>query len=312
MIKIGVIGAGAMGENHIRNLKEMKVDLVGTADCNEERVREISKRYEINGFTSYKDLIKEGIEVATIVVPTKQHKEVAEFTISKGLDTFIEKPISDTIPNGESILKIAKQEEVKLSIGHIERFNPAIQKLKEITQKGELGEVFTIAAKRVGPYNPRIRDVGIIVDLGVHDIDVMSHILQDKVETVYATGGNKRHTFEDFATIQMKLKKGCIGTIETNWHTPHKLRTLAVVGEKGIAEVDYIKQSLITYDHEWQKQAKIEKEEPLKRELEAFLEYIKKGGNPPTSGEDALEALKVAHYSIKSYKENKVIRCNND
>ena len=108
-------------------------------------------------------------------------------------------------------------------MGHIERFNPAIQKLKELIKNDTLGKIVTMSSKRVGPYNPRIRDVGIIIDLGVHDIDIMSFLLEEKVKTVYATGGKRMHLFEDYATILMTFGNSCTGLINTNWHTLTKL-----------------------------------------------------------------------------------------
>ncbi|KYC50151.1 MAG: hypothetical protein AMQ22_01505 [Candidatus Methanofastidiosum methylothiophilum] len=165
-----------------------------------------------------------------------------------------------------------------------------------------------MSSKRVGPYNPRIRDVGIIIDLGVHDIDIMSFLLEEKVKTVYATGGKRIHPFEDFATILMTFGNTCTGLIDTNWHTPHKVRSLTVVADKGIAEVDYIEQKLILFDKEWEKDAKIERKEPLAIELDCFINYLKKNTAPPVSGEEGLHALEVAISAIDSYMNNKIIK----
>ncbi|HNV94459.1 MAG TPA: Gfo/Idh/MocA family oxidoreductase [Methanofastidiosum sp.] len=165
-----------------------------------------------------------------------------------------------------------------------------------------------MSSKRVGPYNPRIRDVGIIIDLGVHDIDIMSFLLEEKVKTVYATGGKRMHLFEDYATILMTFGNSCTGLINTNWHTPHKVRSLTIVADKGIAEVDYIDQKLVLYDKEWEKDAKIEKREPLSIELECFIKYLKKDIAPPVSGEEGLHALEVAISAIDSYTNNIIKR----
>lgn len=271
MIKIGVIGAGVMGGHHIRNLASMNIELVGISDIDKKRITELSNTYNTKGFLDYRELIKEDLDAAVVAVPTKLHKEVCNDLIKNGIDVLVEKPIADSIENAKEIIDNAKKFDVKLSVGHIERFNPAIQKLKELIKNDTLGKIVTMSSKRVGPYNPRIRDVGIIIDLGVHDIDIMSFLLEEKVKTVYATGGKRMHLFEDYATILMTFGNSCTGLINTNWHTPHKVRSLTIVADKGIAEVDYIDQKLVLYDKEWEKDAKIEKKEPLSIELECFI-----------------------------------------
>lgn len=308
MIKIGVIGAGVMGGHHIRNLASMDVELVGISDIDKKRVSELSNTFNTKSFLDYKELVKEGIDAAVVAVPTKLHKTVCDYLIENGVDILVEKPIADTVEHGKEIIDRAKKEDVKLSVGHIERFNPAIQKLKELIKNDTLGKVVTMSSKRVGPYNPRIRDVGIIIDLGVHDIDIMSFLLEEKVKTVYATGGKRIHPFEDFATILMTFGNTCTGLIDTNWHTPHKVRSLTVVADKGIAEVDYIEQKLVLFDKEWEKDAKIERKEPLTIELDCFINYLKKNTAPPVSGEEGLHALKVAISAIDSYMNNKIIK----
>lgn len=308
MIKVGVIGAGVMGGHHIRNLSSMDVELVGLSDIDKNRVKELSTTYKTKGFLDYKELVKEGIDAAVVAVPTKLHKTVCDYLIDNGVNVLVEKPIADTVENAKDMITKAKKEGVKFSVGHIERFNPAVQKLKQLIKNDTLGKVVTMSSKRVGPYNPRIRDVGIIVDLGVHDIDIMSYLLEEKVKTVYATGGKRIHPFEDFATILMTFGNSSTGLIDTNWHTPHKVRSLTVVADKGIAEVDYIDQKLVLYDKEWMKEAKIERKEPLSLELECFIEYLKKDIEPPVSGEEGLHALQVAISAIDSYVNNKIIK----
>lgn len=308
MIKIGVIGAGVMGGHHIRNLSSMDIELVGLSDIDKNRVNELSTTYKTKGFLDYKELVKEGIDAAVVAVPTKLHKTVCDYLIDNGVNVLVEKPIADTVENANDMITKAKKEGVKFSVGHIERFNPAVQKLKQLIKNDTLGKVVTMSSKRVGPYNPRIRDVGIIVDLGVHDIDIMSYLLEEKVKTVYATGGKRIHPFEDFATILMTFGNSSTGLIDTNWHTPHKVRSLTVVADKGIAEVDYIDQKLVLYDKEWMKEAKIERKEPLSLELECFIEYLKKDIEPPVSGEEGLHALQVAISAIDSYVNNKIIK----
>ena len=165
-------------------------------------------------------------------------------------------------------------------VGHIERFNPAIMALKKEVEKGKFGKIVSISATRVGPFEPRVRDVGIILDLGVHDIDLMSYLYSERVREVFATAGSVVHKFEDYASILLKFQNGNAGVIKTNWLTPHKMRSISVTGTKGIAYVDNIKSSLKIYNGLPGVEVEIEWREPLKNELEHFIECIGKDKQP--------------------------------
>jgi len=310
MINVGVIGIGSMGANHVRVYHEMslegKVKLVGISDINEKKVYDIAEKYKTKAFTDYKELIKEDLDAVNIVVPTTLHKKVAIDVINRGINTFIEKPITNTLDSANLIINSAKRKKVKLQIGHIERFNSSISKLKELIEKNELGEVVSLSAKRVGPYNPRIRDVGIILDLGAHDIDVITHLYNQRPKSVFTNAGKTIHSKEDRAIIVLNFKNHKSGIVETNWFTPHKTRTLTAVGTKGIAYVDYIEQSLRIYNHEWVKDVKIEKKEPLRLELESFVNCIENNKIPTVTGEDAKQVLEIAIAATKSAKSGKI------
>lgn len=307
-MRVGVIGVGSIGQHHVRVYTEMEgVELVGIADINKERVEELARFYKTRAYTSFQDLLDEKLDAASIAVPTTFHKEVALSAVQRGVSVLIEKPIADTIENAEEIIKVSRKNKVKLMIGHIERFNPAVARLKELISNGELGDVISISARRVGPYNPRIRDVGIIIDLATHDIDIMCYLLGERVKEVYALAGNVLHDYEDHAIIALKFGSGRSGVIETNWLTPHKVRRLTVVGSKGIAEVDYLEANLRIFTKEWIKEEKLEKEEPLKLELQHFIESVQQGKEPKVSGEDGNQVLKIAFAAMESYKAGKAI-----
>jgi UDP-N-acetylglucosamine 3-dehydrogenase len=312
MLRVGVVGVGMMGQHHVRVYSELakegKVELVGIADANFERAKELAKKYGTIPYADYHELVNENLDAVSIAVPTSLHKEVALEFIKAGTSVLVEKPIADTIENGEAIMKAAEEAGVVLAVGHIERFNPALLKLKEVVDRGELGKIVTITAKRVGPMATRIRDVGIIIDLGVHDIDIISYLFGEPVKTVYARAGNVLHPagVEDHALITLGFEEGS-GIVETNWLTPHKTRTLNVVGTGGIAYLDYIEQSLKLYNHEWIKEAKIQKKEPLRNELEHFVECVEKGKRPIVDGKAGLHALKVALLAQESAKTGKVL-----
>jgi UDP-N-acetylglucosamine 3-dehydrogenase len=306
-LRTGVIGVGVMGKNHARLYSELPgVELIGVADMNEASAHSTALNYGCKGYTDYTELLDERPDAVSIAVPTNLHKKVALDAINRGISVLVEKPFADTVENADEITEKARQEGVKLMVGHIERFNPAITRLRELIDNGLLGDIISISAKRVGPYNPRIRDVGIILDLGTHDIDIMSYICGAKIKEVYASAGSSVHTHEDHAIITLNFENGSSGVIETNWLTPHKVRTLTVVGSKGIAEVDYIEMTLRIFDEEWVRDAKIEKEEPLRREIEHFIECIRDDKEPLVSSQDGRYVLTVALAAVESSRTGKV------
>jgi UDP-N-acetylglucosamine 3-dehydrogenase len=308
MLKVGVIGAGAMGKNHIRIYSEMPgVELAGISDIDKDLVESLAQQYNTKAFTDYKEMLASGVDAVSIVVPTKMHRQVAIDAIEAGAHVLVEKPIADSVENADAIIEAAEKKGLLVMVGHIERFNPAVIKLKEIIDSGLLGKIVSISTTRVGPYNPRIRDVGVILDIGVHDIDVISYLYGTNVNQVYAVAGADIHSFEDHATIHMRLDHEFSGLVEVNWLTPHKVRKLTAVGVGGVAYLDYMDQTVELHDSGWIRKAKIEQKEPLRNELEYFIDCINTGKQPNPSGTDGKHALKVSLAAISSYKEAKMI-----
>jgi len=309
VIKVGVIGTGAMGQNHVRIYSEMEgVELAGISDVDFERVDAMATQFNTKPFTDYKEMFAEGLDAVSVVVPTKLHKQVVLDALEAGLHVLVEKPIADSIENADLMIEAAEKAGKILMVGHIERFNPAVIKLKEIMESGILGKVVSISTRRVGPYNPRIRDVGVILDIGVHDIDIISYLYGRKVNHVYAVAGADIHSFEDHASIILRLDHEFAGVVETNWLTPHKVRRLTAIGINGVAYLDYIDQTVEIHDNGWIRQAKVVESEPLKNELEHFIECASTGKAPKTCGEDGKHALEVAMAAIRSYEEEKLIK----
>jgi UDP-N-acetylglucosamine 3-dehydrogenase len=306
--RVGVIGVGAMGKHHTRLYSELEsVELVGVADVNDRAAAEVAAEYNTEAFTDGESLLKCDLDAVSIAVPTSLHKEVALKAANQGVHMLIEKPIADSQSSAEAIIAAVRRENLKLMIGHIERFNPAILKLKELISTGELGQVLSISCRRVGPFPPRIRDVGIIIDLAVHDIDAISYLYGERAQNVYAIGGNSFHTKEDHASIILLYAGNKSGIVETNWLTPHKIRKLTVTGTGGVAHADYLEQSLEIWREEAVRAVEIEKQEPLKNELEHFLHAIVHDEEPSPSGEEGKYALQVAVSAIKSYERGKSI-----
>ncbi|WP_042698098.1 UDP-N-acetylglucosamine 3-dehydrogenase [Thermococcus sp. PK] len=313
MLRVGVVGVGNMGFHHARIYSELakegKAKLVGVADANFERAKEVAEKFGTEAFGDYRKLVKE-VDAVSIAVPTSLHRQVALEFIENGVHVLVEKPIAESIESAKEIIKVAEKNNVVLMVGHVERFNPAVLKLKETIDQGMLGEIVTMNAKRVGPMVVRIADVGVIIDLAVHDIDVMSFLADSRVKEVYAKARNVKHPakVEDYALILLGFEKDVDGVIETNRLTPHKTRTLNVVGTDGIAYLDYINQSLTLYDDKWVREAKIEKKEPLRLELEHFIECVKEGKKPLVGGKEGLHALEVAVKALESSAKDEVVK----
>ena len=308
-IRVGVIGVGAMGKHHARVYSEMRgAELVGVADANKRTAAEIASKYNTAAFDDCERLLKNDLDAVSIVVPTGMHKDIALKAANHGVHMLVEKPISDSLSNAAAIIDAARRKNRKLMVGHIERFNPVILKLKELISAGRLGQVLSISCRRVGPYPPRIRDVGVLIDLAVHDIDAISYLYGQKAMNVYAIGGNSFHIKEDHASIILQYADKKSGIVETNWLTPHKIRKLTVTATEGVAHADYLEQSLEIWKEEGVENVEIEKREPLKNELEHFLSSIAKDEPPNPSGEEGKYALQVALSAIKSYENGVNIR----
>jgi len=328
-IKTAVIGVGSMGVNHARVNWEMpNVDLVGIADFNHETAQNVAAKYGTKAFYSHETLLDETQpEAVTLAVPTIYHHKIALDIIDRGIPLLIEKPIAFTIEEGQDVIQAAKANNVKLMIGHIERFNPAITMLKNLIADGELGRIFQMDAHRQGPFPARIADVGVVVDLAVHDLDVMRFVSQSEIIRVYAETEKHIHSkYEDLLTGLLRFKDGIIGTLTINWLTPTKIRDFIVTGERGLFRCDYLTQDLFFYENpestgsEWEnlrhlrgvREGKmvryvVAKREPLRAEQEAFIKAILEGSPVPVSGEDGLKALELAKTIVTSGSEHRII-----
>lgn len=307
--RVGVIGVGAMGKNHARIYSELPdAELVGVADINEKLAKETAKNYNTKAFKDYKKLLDCGLDIVSIAVPTIHHEKVCLDAIKAATNVLVEKPIASTLESAGRIIDAANDSKLKLMVGHTERFNPAVSKLKEILDSNQLGDIISITTKRVGPFNLRVADIGIILDIGIHDLDIISYLYNEEVLTVYTIASKNIHSYEDYASIMMHFNNGRAGVVEVNWLTPQKIRKLTAIGTNGVAYLDYIDQTVFLHDKEWIKEAKIIKEEPLVRELKHFIEAVQKGKRPLVTGEDGRKALKVAIASIESYEKNQIIK----
>ena len=248
-----VIGVGNMGKHHARNYSELPdVNLVAVADLNAEIGEAVATSCKCKYYSSYEEMLeKEKIEVVTIAVPTRFHKDVAMACIAKGINILLEKPIAGTVAEAEEIVKAAKAKKVKFTVGHIERFNPAVIKLKELVDKGELGEIVAISNTRIGPMPNQIKDANVVVDIGVHDIDLINWFYGELPTEIVAAGGNALNkTLQDYAEIFLKYGNK-VGAVKVNWITPVKVRKMNICGTKAYAELNFITQELAVYESDY-------------------------------------------------------------
>lgn len=307
-LRTAVIGAGSMGRHHCRLYDELpESDFIGIADINPETA-DIAVDCHTRHFPDYQALLDEKPELVTIAVPTSLHHEVAVAALEAGAHVLVEKPISDTLVGAQEIIDLAKKRGKKVFVGHVERFNPAVIALKEVIESGKLGEVHSISNLRVGAYNKRIFDTGIILDLGSHDIDLISYLYGRKAESVFAIGAAKIHEYEDHAAISLKYTESAAGYIELSWLSPYKVRKMFVVGTEHFGLVDLIDQTLIIFDGKsWTNTGMVNREEPLRMELRETIKAVLEDLPPQVSGEDSLYTIRIALAAVQSYREGEAV-----
>jgi UDP-N-acetylglucosamine 3-dehydrogenase len=323
-----VIGVGSMGRNHARVYAELEeVRLVAVADLDRSRAEQVASH---SGARAYGDhvamLEKERPDLVSVVVPTRAHFAVARDAIQRGVHVLVEKPITLTLAEGQEMIRLAEQCGVTLSVGHVERFNPAIIELKRRLDEGQLERVFAIHARRLGPFPPRIRDVGVVIDLATHDLDVMRCLVNTPVERIYAETEHRIHTeHEDLLLGLLKFADGTLGILDINWLTPTKIRELIITGERGMFVANYLTQELFFYEN-YQTQGgwspmdtlcgvsegdmikyRVDRREPLKEELGAFVIAVAQARSPRVTGWDGLQALTLAQKVIESSRAHQTI-----
>ncbi|HID17652.1 TPA: Gfo/Idh/MocA family oxidoreductase [Candidatus Bathyarchaeota archaeon] len=309
-LKVAVVGAGFWGRNQVRILSEMDgAELAGVCDVDEDRARLVGEKYGVPWFVRLEELLRSAdFEAATVCTPTVTHADVARRLLAEGKHALVEKPMTETVEEGEELVSLAERNGVFLSVGFVERFNPAVRYLKSLIESGRLGKVILIMARRVARWPERIGDVGVTKDAAIHDIDVMRFLLGREASSVYARAGSLRHKFEDYSEIMVSFDGGEVGFIDANWLTPRKVRRLVVTGSEATATVDYLTQEVTVEDSEATVKPRIRWEEPLRLELESFVKSISAGRQPEPTGLDGLKALKICEAALESSKLNKAVK----
>ncbi|MFN3763680.1 MAG: Gfo/Idh/MocA family oxidoreductase, partial [Anaerolineae bacterium] len=226
-MKVAVIGVGSMGIHHARIYSELPgVDLVAVADADPQRAEAVAVRYNARFYTDHRRMLeREYPDAVSVAVPTALHELVGLDALEAGAHVLIEKPIAATPEGALRLIRRARELGRQLMVGHVVRFNPAMQTLKQKLEAGELGRVFQVFCRRIGPFPDRIRDVGVVVDLAPHDLDVMRFLLGAEPVRIYAETERRIHTeHEDLLWGMLRFPEGVVGVLELNWLTPLKIR----------------------------------------------------------------------------------------
>lgn len=299
MMRVGVIGLGWMGKVHLRCYYEMpKVEVVGVVDVDAATLDAIRDKYDVPVFGTVEELLDQGLDAVSVCVPTVRHLDMGRAVIGRGVPLLMEKPLAATAAEGRILVDLAREKGVPLMTGHIERFNPAVRRVKELLTPDN--RPISIQIERVGPYPPRIQDVGVIKDLGSHDIDLIRHLSGSEFKKVFAVTSRTIGKHEDTALITAEMDNGVLAHINTNWVTPYKSRSIHVATATGYIEANLITQQVKQYSRfvdydtgysvvEWPVLYK----EPVKEELTQFLGAVRGKSPVPISGEDGLKVLQV-------------------
>jgi len=308
-----------MGAFHVRNYGQLDcARLVAVADPDPESRRRAVGESSVVEYSDWRDLIEFGaasLDAISIACPSEYHATVALEALAAGLHVLVEKPIATTLPDALRMRSAAFEADRKLMVGHVERFNPAVAKLRDLVADGRLGRIYRAHTTRVGPLPTRIQDTGVAIDLATHDLDVMQHVLDLSIHEIYADGGRFQHSSqEDLLTCLARFGEAgeTLGLLDVNWLTPEKKREIALIGENGLLRASYITQDVwfvesATAPLQWDGLSvlrgdgegaavrfSLAKAEPLQAELEAFCRCVLDDTPEPISAHDGVKALAAA------------------
>ncbi|MCA1832136.1 MAG: Gfo/Idh/MocA family oxidoreductase [Actinobacteria bacterium] len=327
-LRAAVVGLGSMGRHHTRVWGEIEgVELVGVSDADDETVGSITRGRSLRGFLNYEAMFDElKPKLVSVVVPTNFHEEVAIAAMERGIAVLIEKPLGPDTASARRIIECAERTGVVATVGHIERFNPAVLELERRLKSAPLGRIFQIKSRRTGPMAARIRDVGVTIDLATHDIDIIRQVVGEPIIRVYAETAQRIHSLrEDLFTGLFRFANDVVGLLDINWLTPTKIRELSVAGERGMFVVDYLTQDLTFYenssaDPQFDALAKvagvsegnmvryaINRVEPLRAEIECFVAAVRGERPVGVSLADGLAAVRMAELALESAAKGQAI-----
>ena len=298
-IRFGVIGAGRIGTHHARILgKHPHAELVGVCDTNMWRAQFAAWRSGAGAYRSPADLLKK-VDAAVIAVPTDKHFEVGMAALEAGVHCLIEKPLATTVEEARKLLEASERNRVQLQVGHVERFNPAVLKAIEYIRHPRF-----ITVERLGPYDPRTSYIGVVLDLMIHDLDILLTLVGSEVESLEAIGAHLFTKHEDIANVRVRFKTGCVADLTASRITLKRSRKIRIFQESSYISLDYANASLKIYKKKRPDiktlrdveiiEPKLNKVEPLRNEMDHFVDCIRHNRKPWPSGEHGLKALRLA------------------
>ena len=300
MPRVGVVGTGGWGKNHVRVLNELDC-LAAVCDKDRARTEMFAKKYRIPGYDSLDEMMqKEKLDAVNICTPASTHYALASRTLEAGLHTFVEKPMTTNSEEARRLIDVAKRANRTLSVGFIERFNPPISELKKMITKRELGELILLEFHRENRRGENVFDVGIVKDASVHDIDTAMWLFDEEPKLAFARVGTVKSKNEDFATIVLGFSGQKTAFIATNWVTPNRVRTLSAVFSGGVVDVDFVSQQTSIHEEGGTRVPIRAFQEPLTLELKEFVSAISEKRKALVTGEDGLRATRVAEAVLAS------------
>jgi UDP-N-acetylglucosamine 3-dehydrogenase len=302
MTKIGVVGTGGWGKNHVRVFNELQV-LGAVCDLDKARADQFSKNFHVPGYTSLEKMLKkEKLDAVTICTPASTHFAMASQALDAGVNAFVEKPMTTTAKDAEALIEAAKKANRVLTVGFIERFNPPITELKKMISEGKMGELILLEFHRENRRGENISDVGIVKDASVHDIDTACWLFGEEPKSVFARVGVQYAPLEheDFATILLGFSGQKTAFLVTNWVTPNRVRTLTAVFSGGVVDVDFVSQKTSVHQGEVTTSPTRQYQEPLMLEMKEFVAALKEKRQPLVRGEDGLQVITVAEAVLAS------------
>ncbi|MFC1703172.1 Gfo/Idh/MocA family oxidoreductase [Candidatus Omnitrophota bacterium] len=294
-VNIAVIGTGHLGSKHTKVYAALpsKVNLVAACDCQPSKAQPISQQYNIQPFLDYKKIPLKTLDAVSICVPTKLHYTVANYFLSHKIHCLIEKPITTTLQQAKHLTALSQKKRITLQVGHVERFNSAFQAIKNIARNARF-----IECHRLSPFSGRSTDIGVVLDLMIHDIDIILGLAKSKLKNVQAVGVNILTPREDIANARIAFQNGCVCNLTASRVSPEAMRKIRLFLKDTYISLDYVTQEAFMYKKKNNLIVKhalpIEREEPLKKEIESFIDCILRRKKPVVSGKEATDALSLA------------------
>ena len=299
-MKIVQIGTGGWGKNHTRILSQLGV-LVAVCDADSQKSKEYGEKYSVNHYESLDELLSsEEFDGAFVVTPTSTHTVIAKKLLEAKKHVFVEKPMTYQSEDGEILAKLAEKNKVILTCGYIERFNPAVDVVKQMVKNKKYGDLVMLEFHRENRMPLHIKDVGIIYDTSVHDIDTANWLFDEMPQVVFARAGKIKHEHEDFASIMLGYKNDKVAIISSNWITPKKVRKFNAVCTDAIISSDFISQEIIVEKDEESETVQNEKQEPLLLEIQSFLGAIEGKNEQVVKSQEAVNVTKIAEAALLS------------